>query len=121
MDAKDAKDTKDAINAKYTKDDDSEGDITGQGYKYLLKLPMDSVSEENVKKLLNEKERKEKELEELSSKTAEQMWLKDLEELEVGYSAFMEATIYADKGESGSKVSGGVSSLKVKNTKQGKN
>jgi DNA topoisomerase-2 len=121
MDAKDAKDTKDAINAKYTKDDDSEGDITGQGYKYLLKLPMDSVSEENVKKLLNEKERKEKELEELSSKTAEQMWLKDLEELEVGYSAFMEATIYADKGESGSKVSGGVSSLKVKKTKQGKN
>jgi DNA topoisomerase-2 len=67
----------------------------GQGYKYLLKLPMDSVSEENVKKLLNEKEKKEAELSELSSKTVEQMWLKDLEELEVEYNKFMEATTYS--------------------------
>jgi DNA topoisomerase-2 len=65
-----------------------------QGYKYLLKLPMDSVSEENVKKLLNEKEKKEKELSELTSKTVEQMWVKDLEELEVEYNKFIEATTY---------------------------
>jgi DNA topoisomerase-2 len=70
----------------------------GQGYKYLLKLPMDSVSEENVKKLLNEKERKEAELSELNSKTVEQMWLKDLEELEVEYNKFMEATTYSATG-----------------------
>ena len=56
---------------------------------------MDSVSEENVKKLLNEKEKKEAELSELSSKTVEQMWLKDLEELEVEYNKFMEATTYS--------------------------
>jgi len=73
----------------------SSGQGQGQGYKYLLKLPMDSVSEENVKKLLNEKEKKEAELSELSSKTVEQMWLKDLEELEVEYNKFMEATTYS--------------------------
>jgi DNA topoisomerase-2 len=76
----------------------------GQGYKYLLKLPMDSVSEENVKKLLNEKEKKDAELSELSSKTVEQMWLKDLEELEVEYNKFMEATTYSAIGESAAKV-----------------
>jgi DNA topoisomerase-2 len=76
----------------------------GQGYKYLLKLPMDSVSEENVKKLLNEKEKKEAELSELTSKTVEQMWLKDLEELEVEYNKFMEATTYSATGESAAKA-----------------
>ena len=82
---------------------------SGQGYKYLLKLPMDSVSEENVKKLLNEKEKKEKELSELSSKTVEQMWMKDLEELEVEYNKFVEATTYpySATSESTTKAGGG--------------
>jgi DNA topoisomerase-2 len=80
-----------------------------QGYKYLLKLPMDSVSEENVKKLLNEKEKKEKELSELTSKTVEQMWVKDLEELEVEYNKFIEATTYtySATSENTAKAAGG--------------
>lgn len=82
----------------------SSSSSSGQGYKYLLKLPMDSVSEENVKKLLNEKEKKEAELSELTSKTVEQMWLKDLEELEVEYNKFIEATTYSAIGESATKV-----------------
>jgi len=85
MDA--SKDAKDA--------DEPSGQQGQQGYKYLLKLPMDSVSEENVHKLLNEKENKEKELSELSSKTVEEMWVKDLEELEVEYNKFIEATTYS--------------------------
>ena len=90
MDAgKDAKDTKDA------KDADEPSGQGQQGYKYLLKLPMDSVSEENVHKLLNEKEKKDKELSELNSKTVEEMWVKDLEELEVEYNKFIEATTYS--------------------------
>ena len=107
MDAKDAKDAKDAGS------DENGGDDTSgqgqQGYKYLLKLPMDSVSEENVKKLLNEKEKKEKELSELSSKTVEQMWIKDLEELEVEYNKFVEATTYpySATSESAAKAGGG--------------
>jgi DNA topoisomerase-2 len=87
-----------------------QGEQGQQGYKYLLKLPMDSVSEENVKKLLNEKERKEKELSELSFKTVEQMWVKDLEELEVEYNKFVEATTYSATGESAVKVGGAIGS-----------
>jgi len=51
-------------------------------YKYLLKMPMDSVSEENAKKLLNEKENKEHELEILKNTTIENMWIMELEELQ---------------------------------------
>ena len=87
-----------------------------QGYKYLLKLPMDSVSEENVKKLLNEKNRKEKELSELSSKTVEQMWINDLEELEVEYNKFVEATTYSTTSEIVAKASG-VGGSKTKKVK----
>jgi len=94
-------------------DDSSSSSSSGQGYKYLLKLPMDSVSEENVKKLLNEKEKKEAELSELTSKTVEQMWLKDLEELEVEYNKFIEATTYSATGESAAKVG----AVKVKKAK----
>ena len=94
-------------------DDSSSSSSSGQGYKYLLKLPMDSVSEENVKKLLNEKEKKEAELSELTSKTVEQMWLKDLEELEVEYNKFIEATTYSATGESATKVG----AVKVKKAK----
>jgi len=106
-DSMDAKDAKDA-----NKDENGEDEMSGQGhqgYKYLLKLPMDSVSEENVKKLLNEKEKKEKELSELSSKTVEQMWMKDLEELEVEYNKFVEATTYPHlaTSESTAKAGGG--------------
>jgi DNA gyrase/topoisomerase IV subunit B len=103
----------DSMDAKDAGSDENGGDDTSgqgqQGYKYLLKLPMDSVSEENVKKLLNEKEKKEKELSELSSKTVEQMWIKDLEELEVEYNKFVEATTYpySATSESTAKAGGG--------------
>jgi DNA topoisomerase-2 len=107
----------DSMDAKDAGKDDNGGDdesSSGQGYKYLLKLPMDSVSEENVKKLLNEKEKKEKELSELSSKTVEQMWMKDLEELEVEYNKFVEATRYpySATSESTTKVGGGATKAK---------
>lgn len=60
---------------KYTMiDDDSD-------FKYLLKMPMDSVSEENVERLLKDKETKESELARLQSTTIENMWLSELDEL----------------------------------------
>ena len=79
---------------------------------------MDSVSEENVKKLLNEKEKKDKELSELTSKTVEQMWVKDLEELEVEYNKFIEATTYpySATSESAAKA-GGAGGGKAKKVK----
>ena len=80
----------------------SEGNDNGSdtddenGYKYLLKLPMDSVSEENVARLLSEKTKKEKELSELGSKSLEQLWQNDLEELEAEYTKFVQRTALSD-------------------------
>jgi DNA topoisomerase-2 len=54
-------------------------------YKYLLKLPMDSVSEENVQKLLKEKGQKESYHAALQSTSIEQLWLADLAELRAEY------------------------------------
>jgi len=59
-----------------------EGD---EQYKYLLKLPMDSVSEENVQKLLKEKGQKESQHAALQSTSIEQLWLADLAELRAEY------------------------------------
>ena len=59
-----------------------EGD---EQYKYLLKLPMDSVSEENVQKLLKEKGQKESQHAELQGTSIEQLWLADLAELRAEY------------------------------------
>ena len=71
---------------------DQDNTASTGGYKYLLKLPMDSVSEENVTKLLNEKEKKEKELSDLDSKSTQQLWIQDLDELDVEYKKFVELT-----------------------------
>jgi DNA topoisomerase-2 len=51
-------------------------------YKYLLKMPMDSVSEENASKLIQEKGNKQKDLELLKKTSIENMWLKELKELQ---------------------------------------
>jgi DNA topoisomerase-2 len=90
---------------------DDDGDLVA-GYKYLLKLPMDSVSEENVEKLRTEKEKKEKELAHLESKTTENLWQDDLAELEEEYKKFMERS----SGEEGTntKTEGGSSTTKTK-------
>ena len=56
-----------------------------EDYKYLVKMPMDSVSEENVEKLLKEKGDKEFELTVLKATSIEKMWLSELEELSTLY------------------------------------
>jgi DNA topoisomerase-2 len=62
--------------------DHVEGD---EQYKYLLKLPMDSVSEENVQKLLKEKGQKDAQHAALQGTGIEQLWLADLAELRAEY------------------------------------
>ena len=52
-----------------------------EDYKYLIKMPMDSVSEENVSKLINDHENKNKELKLMKDLTIQKMWLNELEEL----------------------------------------
>jgi DNA topoisomerase-2 len=50
-------------------------------YKYLLKMTMDSVSEENADRLLKDRDNKSKELVEIQGTAIEDMWMKELEEL----------------------------------------
>jgi DNA topoisomerase-2 len=61
------------------------GSGSSSGYKYLLKLPMDSVSEENVDRLVKEKETKTVQYETLRKTSPEQLWLTDLNELREEY------------------------------------
>lgn len=51
-------------------------------YNYLIKMSMDSVSEENVKTLKKEYDTKQKELDKLQKTTIENMWLNELKVLE---------------------------------------
>jgi DNA topoisomerase-2 len=63
----------------------SQGDRSEGDYKYLLRLPMDSVSEENVQRLLKEKGQKEAQHSMLEGTSIEQLWLADLAELRAEY------------------------------------
>ena len=58
-------------------------------FNYLIKMPMDSVSKENVEKLMKEHEQKKAELETIKAQTLEEMWLKELEELKSAYNDFL--------------------------------
>jgi DNA topoisomerase-2 len=90
------------------------------GYKYLLKLPMDTVSEENVARLLTEKTKKEKELSELGSKSPEQLWKNDLEELETEYTKFVQRTALTEVASSATGGTSLKSKLKSKSSTGGK-
>jgi DNA topoisomerase-2 len=57
-------------------------------YKYLIKMPMDSVSEENVEKLNREHKDKSDELQRIKETSEQQMWLSELEHLEQAYSKY---------------------------------
>uniref|UniRef100_A0A6C0CVF5 DNA topoisomerase (ATP-hydrolyzing) n=1 Tax=viral metagenome TaxID=1070528 RepID=A0A6C0CVF5_9ZZZZ len=81
-----------------------------EDYKYLVKLPMDSVTEENVARLNKEHADKLAELEYVKTTTTSQMWLKELDVLEKEYSKYREARENADKV--GGKTLGGSSEKK---------
>jgi len=79
-------------------------------YKYLVKLPMDSVTEENVARLNKEHADKVAELEYVKTTTTSQMWLKELDVLEKEYNKYREARENADKV--GGKIPSGTSEKK---------
>jgi DNA topoisomerase-2 len=77
-------------------------DMLDGDYKYLVKMPMDSVTQENVDQILKEKAQCEKDVETLIATSLETMWLNELNDFEKEY------MIYKAKRE---KIqSGGVSS-----------
>jgi DNA topoisomerase-2 len=59
-------------------------------YKYLVKLPMDSVTEENVQKIFKEQENKSVELETVKNTSANQMWSGELMNLKKEYTVYLE-------------------------------
>lgn len=58
-------------------------------YKYLVKMPMDSVTEEHVAKIMKEKEETEQALEVLVGTTLERMWQNDLDLFETEYDKYL--------------------------------
>ena len=59
-------------------------------YKYLTKMPMDSVTDENVSKLLKEHGNKAAELLRIQSTTVQTMWVTELNVLRAEYIAYTE-------------------------------
>tara|TARA_B110001452_G_scaffold267310_1_gene276708 strand:- start:709 stop:4164 length:3456 start_codon:yes stop_codon:yes gene_type:complete len=59
-------------------------------YNYLIKMPMDSVSEDNVERLMKEHGLKETELNAIKRAKIEEMWLLELKNLKKAYTEFLE-------------------------------
>ena len=59
-----------------------------EDYKYLVRMPMDSVTEENVEKILKEKEDTLAAIALLESKTEKQIWLEELAVLREEYKKY---------------------------------
>jgi hypothetical protein len=57
-------------------------------FKYLIKMPMDSVTQENVENILKEKTDTEAELALLKATSLEQMWLSELTHLDKEYGIY---------------------------------
>jgi len=81
-------------------------------FKYLLKMAMDSVTEENVTRLLKERDAKTSEYNELLHTSEKQLWIRDLNELHVEYQRWL--GIKSRDESSSEKVSGNVKVASVK-------
>jgi len=81
----------------YAKIDDDE-------YKYLIKMPMDSVTEENVDKLLKDKSSKETELNIIKNTTLHKMWKSELDVLKEQYVEYKDLRTRLMNGEDDAKA-----------------
>jgi DNA topoisomerase-2 len=68
-------------------------------FTYLVKMPMDSVSEENVERLVKEHVTKQDELDRIKSTTIQHMWLSELDILEHEYREYQKEREYAQIGD----------------------
>ena len=84
-------------------------------FKYLVRMPMDSVSDENVEKLLKEHNEKEIELNIIKETTIQQMWLSELNILENEYQAYQkereQSQVGITKKKAVTKVAGGTKKM----------
>ena len=84
-------------------------------YKYLIKMPMDSVTEENVDKLLKDKGNKEAELVVIKNTSINKIWVDELNHLRELYIEYKEDRARLMSGEEKKKkiVSKGTTVKKV--------
>ena len=72
-----------------------------ESFDYLIKMPMNSVSKENIARLMKERDDAEAELNEIVATTVEDMWLRDLAAFETQYEGFVERRRRKDESEGG--------------------
>ena len=73
-------------------------DLLDGDYKYLTKMPMDSVTEENVANIMKERDLAQRELADLMALSLERMWLNELANLETEYDAYQRKRIQIQTG-----------------------
>jgi DNA topoisomerase-2 len=108
--------TKEAIFAKMTAHgyEHIDGDTE---FKYLLKMPMDSVTDENVRNLLSERDTKRAQHEGLQDTSIQALWTRDLDELEVEYRKWATAA-EASGGSGTTRAAGGGAAAAAAATKK---
>ena len=96
--------TKEAVFAKMTAHgyEHIDGDAE---FKYLLKMPMDSVTDENVRHLLADRDSKRAQHQGLTDTTIQALWTRDLDELEQEYRKW--AAMAAEAAAGGASAGGG--------------
>ena len=73
-------------------------------YKYLTKMPMDSVTQENAERIFNEKVKKDCELEQIKDTSPSTMWLNELNTLTTEYLIYKENRDRLNRGDYLTKV-----------------
>ena len=79
----------DAVQIKNNTDDDESSNATGADYKYLTKMPMDMVTEENVQKLLKERDLKIGKLNDLENTKESDIWINELNDFKTQYNIYL--------------------------------
>jgi DNA topoisomerase-2 len=82
--------TQQTQNTESETETEGSGNTNTTGFNYLIKMTMDSVTSENVDRLLKEYQSKQTELENIKNKTIETMWLEELNELLAEYNQYKE-------------------------------
>ena len=78
--------------------------LDGDEYKYLIKMPMDSVTEENIDKLLKDKEGKESELNVIKNTSIHKMWKSELDVLKEQYVEYKDLRTRLENGDDDAKT-----------------
>jgi hypothetical protein len=81
-------------------------------FKYLLKMPMDSVTDENVRHLLADRDSKRAQYQALTDTTIQALWTRDLDELEQEYRKWATAAEASATVTGGGATGGGVATKK---------